>query len=481
MTRATPAGAAAGAAAPAAPARPQRISLFWRTFLLLALLIGASLGATLGAAGLLERTPPEQRLAWEIASVVNLTRSALVSAEADRRLNLLDQLAQEEQVRVLPKEPGDRIDESATGPRLHALEPRLRQLLGPATRVAGRVDDIDGVWVSFEIDGDAYWLILPRARVERQFGPSLGLLALIAAGLSLLGALVISRLVNRPLADLTGAIDVLSRGEAPAPLADEGPTEIAAVNRRFNRLARDLARLDEDRTVALAGISHDIRSPLARLRMEIELAEMPAEQRASMAEDIERIDRIVGQFVQYGRSAESPRAEQVDVAALLAAIGQAYRSAVEAGELVLDIDPGNARRWYGDPTDLQRSIANLVDNSMRYGRAAPDGPARVAVRARATRGGLEIEVRDRGPGVVAADLERLLRPFARLDDARSERGGSGLGLAIVDRLARRYGGGLRLVNAEGGGLAACLSLPHYRGGPATPGRSGGDRPTQSIE
>src|SRR5690606_2693660 len=110
-------GAAPDAAAARRALGPPRISLFWRTFLLLALLIGTSLGATLGIAGLLERAPPEQRLAWEVASVVNLTRSALVSAEPDRRLDLLDQLAREEEVRVLPREPEDRIDDSATGPR----------------------------------------------------------------------------------------------------------------------------------------------------------------------------------------------------------------------------------------------------------------------------------------------------------------------------------------------------------------------------
>lgn len=458
MTRAAPDAAAARASAPR-----QRISLFWRTFLLLALLIGASLGATLGIAGLLDRAPPEQRLAWEVASVVNLTRSALVSAEPDRRLGLLDQLAHEEEVRVLPKEPEDRIDDSATGPRLRALQPRLRQLLGAQTRVAGRVNGVDAVWISFEIDGDDYWLILPRARVERQFGPGLGVLGLIAASLSLLGALLISRLVNRPLADLSRAIARLSRGQAPSPLADQGPTEIAALNRRFNRLARDLARLDADRSLALAGISHDIRSPLARLRMEIELAELSAEQRASMAEDIERIDRIVGQFIQYARTAEPPRAERVDVAAVLANVDHAYRAAVDSGELELAIDHGDARHWIGDPTDLHRAVNNLIDNSMRYGRASPGEPARIELAARRTPAGLEIEVRDHGPGVPDTDLERLLEPFARMDSARSERGGSGLGLAIVERLARRYGGSLRLVNAPGGGLAASLTLPDYGG------------------
>lgn len=449
---------AAGAAA-AAP----RISLFWRTFLLLALLIGLSLGATLGIAGLLDRAPPEQRLAWEVASVVNLTRSALVSAEPARRLDLLDQLAHEEEVRVLPKEVDDRIDDAATGPRLRALQPWLRQLLGAGTRVAGRVNGVDAVWISFEIDGDAYWLILPRARVERQFGPGLGLLGLVAAGLSLLGALLISRLVNRPLADLSRAIARLSRGQAPAPLAEQGPTEIAALNRRFNRLARDLARLDADRSLALAGISHDIRSPLARLRMEIELAPLDAMQRDSMAEDIARIDRIVGQFVQYARIAEPPRTERVDVAALLSALVHGYRGAVEAGELVLEIDAGDALHWIGDATDLHRALANLIDNSMRYGRASAAEAAHVQVRARRSADGLSIEVRDRGPGVPAADLDRLLEPFMRVDNARGESGGSGLGLAIVARLARRYGGSLRLLNLPAGGLSAGLTLPDDRG------------------
>ncbi len=446
-----------------AAARLPRISLFWRTFLMLALLIGASLGVTLGIVRALERATPEQRLAWEIASVVNLTRSALVSADPGRRMDLLGQLAREEDVRVLPKEPDDRVDLAATGPRLRALQPRLRQLLGAGTLVAGRVNDTDALWVSFAIDGDDYWMILPRSRAERQFGPSLGVLGLIAAALSLLGALAMSRLVNRPLADLSGAIGALSRGEAPAALPDRGPTEIAGVNRRFNRLARDLAEIERDRSVALAGISHDIRSPLARLRMEIELAELPEAQRTSMADDIGRIDRIVGQFVQYARIAEPPRSENVDVAALLAGAAQAYRGAIEAGELALAIDPGDAQRWFGDPTDLQRALANLIDNALRYGRAAPEGPARVEVQARALGSGIVLEVRDHGPGLPPRDLERLLQPFARADDARGETGGSGLGLAIVDRLARRYGGGLRLLNAPDGGLRALLTLPDDRG------------------
>lgn len=458
MTRAArvPAGAAAHRARP--------ISLFWRTFGLVALLIAASFAAMLGAARLLERAPPEQRLAWEITSVVNLTRSALVSAEPERRLQLLDELAQLEEVRVLPKEPGDRIDRSATGPRLRALEPRLRPLLGRSTEVAGRVNGVDAVWISFEIDGDEYWLILPRDRVERQFGPSLALLSLIAAAFALVGALVISRLVNRPLSDLAGAIRMLSRGRMPVPLSEGGPTEIAAVNRHFNRLAADLAQLDADRALALAGISHDVRNPLARLRIEIELAPLAPAQRASMVDDIERIDRIVGQFIGYAQIAQPPRAEWVDVSALLASIANAYRGEIDSGALRLTIDADEALRWYGDPTDLQRAIGNVVDNALHYGRGENEAGTHLELRVRRSAAGLALSARDHGPGISDEDAERLLRPFARVDRARGERGGSGLGLAIVDRLARRYEGGARLSNDPEGGLRVMIELPDYPGG-----------------
>ncbi len=453
--------AASFAAGTTAPARTRPISLFWRTFGLVALLIVASFAATIGVARLLERAPPEQRLAWEVASVVNLTRAALVSAEPDRRLQLLDELAQQEEVRVLPKEPADRIEPSATGPRLRALEPRLRALLGRSTQVAGRVNGVDAVWISFEIDGDDYWLILPRDRVERQFGPSLALLSLIAAAFALVGALVISRLVNRPLSDLAGAIGVLSRGRAPAPLAESGPTEIAAVNRRFNRLAADLAQLDADRALALAGISHDIRNPLARLRIEVELAPLGEPQRASMVDDIERIDRIVGQFIGYAQIAQPPRAELVDVSALLASLANAYRGEVDAGALALSIDAEDGLRWYGDPTELQRAIVNVVDNALHYARDDDAHAVHVEVLVRATGTGLALTLRDDGPGIADEDAERLLRPFARVDRARGEHGGSGLGLAIVDRLARRYGGRARLANDARGGLRVEVDLPDY--------------------
>lgn len=442
-----------------------RISLFWRTFLMLAALIVASLAATLGVARLIDPTPREQRLAWDLATVLNLTRSALVSADAQRRFDLLDELAREEGVRVLPLEPADRIDHSATDARLRAIEPHLRQILGEPTRVRGRVNGVDGVWISFGIDGDAYWLILPRARVERQFGPSLRELGAIALSLSLLGALVLSRLVNRPLATLARALGAVSRGERPPALPETGPTEIAGLNRGFNRMAADLAALERDRTVALAGISHDIRSPLARLRMEIELAGLDEAQREAMALDIERIDRIVGQFIEYARIGQPPHGEAVQLPAVLETTAALYRGAAPPGTLELSVDSGDAREWRGDVTDLQRALGNLIDNALRYGRSS-DGVARVSIAAAATARGIAISVADRGAAVPPEQIERLMRPFERLDSERGEAGGAGLGLAIVDRIARRYGGQLLMTTPPEGGIRVRLDLPSLAGSPA---------------
>ena len=436
-----------------------RISLFWRTFLLLAALLGATLLAVFGLARALDPAPPEQRVAWEVASVLNLTRSALISSQPGRRAELLGELARDEGVRVLPLEASDRVEPYLPAARAAVLGGYLRTLLGPETDIAGRINGEEGLWVSFAIDDAHFWLQMQQRRVERHFGPDLRLIIAIAAALSLVGAIVFSRLVNRPLALLSGAIDELSQGARPTPLREDLVSEIAAVNRRFNRMARDLVELESDRAVALAGISHDIRGPLARLRLEIELARLPEGVAEAMCTDIERIDQIVGQFVDYARGGDiEEHVESIDLPAFFAALRNNYQAEIDAGtlELALDITPGML--WEGDPIELQRMVANLLENARRYGRDQSSGIARVELTVRAEGSNLLLEVRDYGKGVPAEARERMLRPFARLDQARGDQEGSGLGLAIVARIARRHGGDVALHEAPGGGLLVRLRL-----------------------
>lgn len=440
-----------------------RTTLFWRTFLLIAGLVVACLLIMLELVRAFDPAPAEQTLAWEIASVVNLTRSGLVSAQPERRRQLLSALAREEGVRVLPLETFDRT-EPIPGRRSESLLARLHQLLGPGTRLAASVNGDRGLWVSFDIDGDPYWLGLEGSRFDRHLGPPWITMLVVAAVLALVGALVLASPLSKPLANLARALDQISRGEVPRPLAESGTPEIAALNRRFNRMATELAQLESDRAVALAGISHDIRTPLTRLRMEIELSALGPDEKRAMNADIERIDRIVGKFTEYARVVAEPglarRPVEVMVAETIDGALAGYQARREAGLLAVRTSVPADLAWRGDPVDLERMLGNLLENAVRHGNTPGTERTDLLIRARRVAGGLELVLSDRGPGVPAAERERLLRPFSRIEDERSEVGGSGLGLAIVARLAARYGGICELdIAPDGGGLAVSLRLP----------------------
>ncbi|HZH08140.1 MAG TPA: ATP-binding protein [Lautropia sp.] len=404
-----------------------------------------------------ERDPQTARVAWEIASIVNLTRAGLVSAAGDRRSELLVDLARNEGVRVYPVEPQDQVEAWPDRQVGQLVEAKLKELLGPRTQVAGKVNGEKALWISFEIQGDEYWLIADPQRLERQLGGNWLQISATAVLLALVGAILISRLVNRPLANLARSIEKLSRGERPPRLRESGPTEISGLNRRFNQLAGDLHAMEADRAVVLAGVSHDIRTPLTRLRLEIELSKLDEASKESMVEEIDRIDSIVRQFIEYARPPEFA-IEFVAVDSVVGQLTRSYTRERAEGLLQLEtrLEPG--LRWQGSSIILQRILANLLDNALKYGRSKEDGVARIKVSGRRRGKAVELIVRDEGPGVPQEALERLARPFARLEPERGGIGGSGLGLAVVSRLARRAGGALTLENASGSGLIARVSL-----------------------
>jgi two-component system osmolarity sensor histidine kinase EnvZ len=381
----------------------------------------------------------------------------LLNAQGAQRGAFLADLARDERIRVLPAEPDDEIEPFGDGRHAVLLEAKLREQLGPFTRLAGRVNGSDGLWIGFEIEGDPYWILLDVQRLRRQAGRTwLGWLG-IAVGLALAGALVISRVINRPLAKLADSIDRVSRGESPLALPQAGPTELAAINRRFNRMASDLNAMDRDRAEALAGISHDIRTPLARLRLEIEMAPIDEAARASMADEIERIDAIVRQFVEFARPDEALTALPVDIPAVLESVLQGFRQQPDAASIRFEPTLEAGVSWRGSATTLARILTNLIENARRYGRSA-DGSVQVRIGIERTPRGIRLSVRDQGQGVASDQLNRLTRPFTRTDTERNRHGGSGLGLAIVERLARRNGGEATLSLPPGGGLQVDVSL-----------------------
>jgi two-component system, OmpR family, osmolarity sensor histidine kinase EnvZ len=404
-----------------------------------------------------ERNPQTARVAWEIASIVNLTRAALIAAAGERRSELLVDLARNEGVRVYPAEAHDQVEPLEDRQIGERVEAKLKERLGPSTRVAGKVNGEKALWISFDIDLDEYWLIVDPQRLERQLGGNWLQISAAVVLLALIGAILISRLVNRPLADLARSIERLSRGDRPPRLSESGPTEISELNQRFNQLAGDLHAMEADRAVVLAGVSHDIRTPLTRLRLEIELSKLDEASKESMVEEIDRIDSIVRQFIEYARPPDFA-IEVVDVHRLVEQLLRSYARERAEGLLQLEIRLESGLRWQGNSIILQRILGNLFDNAMKYGRSSQDGVGRVRLTGRRRGRAVELVLADQGPGVPPEALERLSQPFARLDTERGGVGGSGLGLAVVSRLARRAGGTLTLQNAQGGGLVARVSL-----------------------
>ena len=423
------------------------MSLFARSFLLIALLILVSAAATVQLYRVYEREPRARELAQQTVSIVNLTRAALVNADPVLRRNLLIELNEREGIRLAPLTSGELLEPLPNEALFELVSGRVRNALGERTRFAFARDRVEGFWVSFTIDEDDYWVMLPRERFEPQFGLEWlgGGLALL--GLALAGAWLIASALSRPLGAIAAAAREVGGGQAPAPLAESGPTEMRTVSVAFNRMAGDLAAMERERAMVLAGISHDLRTPLSRLRLAIEMSGADRETAAGMGADVEEMDQVIGQFLAFARGEDEPLVEG-DLDALVAEIAATYRKR----EAQLRFTPGTHSATRFAPMAMRRAIGNLVDNALHYAGGL------VEIATRREGGRVLVEVMDRGPGVPQGEAERLKRPFTRLEKARSGRGGAGLGLAIVDRIARAHGGRFELAAREGGGLIARLSL-----------------------
>lgn len=425
-------------------------SLLWRTFLLVSVLILLSVFAWFSIFTRSEREPRAKALAQMVVSVVNLTRTALITADPAKRRELLLELNDREGIRVYPADDDEKLAPLPAQPGIRLLADELLNRLGPGTRITLERDAEPAFWVSFTIDDDQYWMALPQERVERKthwqwLGWGSGVLLL-----SLAGAYLIMFRVTRPLKALADAAAEIGRGRSPSPLEETGPGEIETVARAFNQMSRDLARLDADRTLILAGISHDLRTPLARLRLSTEMSGADDATRDGMVADIEEIDRTIGQFLDFARATQGEPTEAVDIDHLIGEVAEQY---ARRGKQVA-ARPGGVMPRPLQPKAMRRILSNLVDNALRY--AGEDQPIELLTRRDGDQ--VVIEVRDRGPGIPAEEAERLKRPFTRLDSARTNATGAGLGLAIVDRIVRDHGGQLELLPREGGGLIARVRI-----------------------
>ena len=426
-------------------------TLLARVMLLIALLLAIGQFASLQIFEYFEREPRAESTALQAVTVVNYTRASLIASQENLRLALLSELTGKEGVRVYYADFMEEIAPLPPDPFINLVAEKIRERLGVETIITVNHYGIQGLWVSFNIGQDDFWVVIPKAHVERTFPWQwLGWGALVLL-LSLGGGYLLAARINRPLNLLVKAADRLRNGERPEILPEDSLAELREVSSTFNKMAASLAELDAERTLILAGVSHDIRTPLARLRLAVEM--LPEEGCGSlkngMVEDIADMDNIIHQFLDFVRGVEGEPTQMVDINTLLQSL---HERQTRAGR---DLTVKLAPTYFVPirPLAMQRLLDNLVGNAYAYGRG------QVSVTSHITAANIVISVLDNGPGIPESHVEKLLRPFERLDTARSNANGSGLGLAIADRIAKLHKGKLELINRSEGGLEARLSLP----------------------
>ncbi len=395
---------------------------------------------------LLDSMPPaERRRIVEVFNApplaISLDRAPLeaASAEGDFQLTMFSSvlryaLGEAMQVRVARSSGAPRVE--ATMPMMH---PGMRGMGPGAANFVVQVVLRDGTRVTFDS-----FLSPQDEGVPLRLAATLIILVGTVVALSLVAV----RWLTRPLSTLATAAESLGEDINRAPLAVAGPTEVRRAARAFNTMQSRLARFIADRTRIFAAMSHDLKTPLTRLRLRTELLD-DAELRAKFAKDVDEMESMIAQTLDFMRDATANEpAQPVDIMALLESLQTDYQDAGHAFELA----GSAARPISGRPRALRRCLTNLIDNAIRYGQRA-----RVEVEERAAE--LAIRVLDEGPGMPEAELERAFEPFWREASRSRETGGTGLGLGIARNIARAHGGEVTLKNRGGGGLEATLTLP----------------------
>ena len=298
----------------------------------------------------------------------------------------------------------------------------------------------DGAWARFDTE-------LPAAPQALPWRLALTLAVLLASVLAL--SYVAVRWVVQPLQQLTQAAQALGHDLKRPPLPEDGPREVQQAARAFNTMQQRLAAFIDERTRMLTALSHDLKTPLTRMRLRADLLD-DDEQRLRFESDLKEMEAMVTQTLEFMRGLGGNEPQQpVDMTALLAAL-QADNQAM--GRSVV-VEGRASRPCIGVASLLKRALGNLVDNAVLYG-------GRATVRVEETPDRLVLRILDDGPGIPEAELERIFEPFARLETSRSRAtGGTGLGLGIARNIARTHGGDVVLRNRPEGGLEARLTLP----------------------
>jgi len=394
---------------------------------------------------------PSLIVTWEPNSAVdatdpgNLKTQLLTEVIAERQENLGLRSIQVDYIDAPLELPiGDGVidtllsegDQELRGTLRQALE---QQLAGPTFVISLQL--ADATWVNFAA--------VDQATVPAWSHQSVALIAVMLVAVIALSVFGIRRL-TAPLGTLAQAAERLGRDVNAPRLSERGASDVRKALRAFNTMQERIQRFIEDRTRMIAAISHDLRTPITRLRLRAEFIEDP-EQQARMLADLDDMEIMIQSTLSFAREEANPEPRrELDLVALLRSICE------DAPHVALAIEPADAETqpFGGQPVALRRGFGNLIDNAVKYGERA-----RVCLSIGAD--GIAVTIDDDGPGLPKEELERVFRPFYRVEQSRSrDTGGVGLGLSVARTVFRAHGGDVGLANGPQGGLRATVNLPH---------------------
>lgn len=411
-------------------------SLFGRMALLIAAVLVISHFSWLA---ILRMDRREQRIEYSVEQMLFQLDSIqrAMDAKPPARLPSLVEVASEASAEEHARAPTERS---------RRLVDRFASRLPAGTQIRIEDESTPRMWIKLPTRAD--WIAMPILWVhnpppDNRMVPG----AMLVVSVAIVFALLIAWQIQRPVREMANAAELLSRQQPVPTLRERGPLELRQLIERFNRMVADLARIEQERNTMLAGIAHDLKTPLARLRLR---AEMLADPKAAggITRDVESMSAIVEQFLSFAQVAE-PTARPVPVDRRMSELAASL--AEQDRPVDLRLEAGEGFRMIA--TQLDRIVGNLVDNAFHYG----EPPVTIAT----SRGpeGWTLVVEDAGPGIPEEAFDRVTLPFVRLDPARGGNAHSGLGLAIVERLVRQAGGRLNLRNRDQGGLRVEMVFP----------------------
>jgi len=427
-------------------------TLLGRSALTIGLALLIFMVVSLGTAIYFIAIPMAKRSADDFAAVIVSAAHSMQSLPEEMHAELQRQLLQDHglivttQTRALPEKNFD-------VPYYLFFQESLARRAGEKLSI---VESTKGplIWV----DVPAHEMIVRIGFDRKRLGTNPPIVLLVAIGGGALLTLLVSflevRRVAEPLARMSAAVQEVGRGNKPPALPEKGPEEIAVLARAFNRMSSDLRELAENRTVIVAGISHDLRTPLTRLGLAVEMLDEKSEPRlvAGIRRDLAAMNTLIGQFLDFSKGLTDEHPVQLE---LWQAIEEQAADLRRDGFDVRLTGCGGPCPYVADPVALQRLLANLLENAAHYGGSAP-----IDIDLQCDELAVAVAICDRGPGIPADQNEAVFRPFHRLETARSSRtGGSGLGLAIARQLAIKHGWTIELLPREGGGTVAKVGLP----------------------